>query len=113
MAAVENQCPERNARGSSREALRATLRNVRDAKDGDLPPAHLLNREAALEVQQAAQVNPRARGLVLLRSAPYIEPRIVVPRDDDLDGVRVGLEPVELSLDIGGGTGIGQVAGVN
>lgn len=96
-----------------RKVIGTTLWNVRHAKDGDLPALDFLDREVALEVQEAVEVHLCTSLDVLIRPRAGVEPGVVIPRDDDLDGVGLGLEPVELGLDVAGGAGVGEVAGVD
>lgn len=49
----------------------------------------------------------------MLREKVFIQQNVVVACDEDLEGVRVGIEPVEAGLDLGEGAVGGEVAGVN
>lgn len=100
------------ASSNSREAVWTALWYIRDPKDGNPSALHILDVEPTLQVNQPIEVDPRAIRLVLLRPSPSIEPRVVVPGHDDLDRMRLRLEPVELDLDVGGGARVCQVAGV-
>lgn len=97
----------------SRKARRATLWNVGNTKDGYPATLDLLDSELTLQVDEAVEVEGGAGLDVLGLAARLVEPAVVVSGDDNLDGVRLRPEPVELALDVGGGAGVGHVAGVD
>jgi len=99
--------------GVSRKVLGATLKNVGRPKNGNAPALDLLHRQLALEIHQAVQIEGGTRAHILVGARLRVKEAVVVSRYDDLDAVRLGLEPVELFLDGGGGAVVGQVAGVD
>lgn len=78
-------------RVNSREALWATLWNVRCAKNSQLPPSDLLHVQAALEIKQPVQIHRRVGLDVLIQAATRIKPAVMISRDDELDFVRLAL----------------------
>lgn len=98
---------------NSREALRATLRNVGHAKNSQLPPFDLLHSQAALEIMQSVHVDRNTRLDVRVQAASRVKPAVMVSRDDDFYLMRLALQPIKLLLYICSGPRIGQVARVD
>lgn len=69
-----------------------------------LAPLDLLQSRAILKVNQTCQVWNLARGSIFGRAVGRIEPVVMIPSDDDFDGMWLGAEPVELSVELGNGS---------
>jgi hypothetical protein len=103
----------RAPKGDLREALGAALWYIRHTKDGNVSALDLLHGQGTFEVNQPLEVDLGAALDVGLDAAGLVKVAVVVAGDDNLDLVRLTLEPVELLLDVLGGTRVGEVAGVD
>ena len=105
--------PDKSETVNSRIALRTTFWNVWHAKNGHLPVLDGLDSKRALEVQETVEVGFGTSLGILNQARTLVKPRVVVARDDYLDRMRLGLEPVQLHLNVADGTAVGQIAGVD
>jgi hypothetical protein len=96
-----------------RKALWATLWNIRCTKNSQFPPFDLLHIQPALEIKQSVQIHRRISLDVLVQATSRVKPAVMISRNDNFDLVRLALQPVDLLLDIFGGPGLRQVAGMD
>lgn len=97
----------------SRKDLGTNIRNIRNTKNVNFPPMDLLNRHAALKILQAAQIRLRTALDIHIDAALVIKPTIMVSRNDNLDGMRLSFQPIQLLLDIIDGARVCEVASMD
>jgi hypothetical protein len=96
-----------------RKDLGANIRDIRNTKDVNLPSMNLFNRHPALKIPQPTHIRLRTTLNININPTLVIKPTIMVPRNDNLDRMRLRFQPVQLLLNILNCARVREVTGVD